>query len=140
MAGLIVGGKDAAHETYFNELQAQVTKAGVADDIVFTGHRSDMREIYAISSVVLAVSHKAESFGRTALEPLCLGTPVVGLILRAWGNIGLPCSPRAACQTKTARRCSTIAAVLADASSTVAENANFYSATCAPKPCKPMRN
>ncbi|MEC8143637.1 MAG: glycosyltransferase, partial [Pseudomonadota bacterium] len=37
VAGLIVGGKDAAHEAYFRELQAQVIKAGVAEDIVFAG-------------------------------------------------------------------------------------------------------
>ena len=97
VAGLIVGGKDAAHEAYFRELQAQVIKAGVAEDIVFAGHRSDMREIYAISSVVLAVSNKAESFGRTALEPLCIGTPVVGFDIGGVGNIGrhVPRGPRA---------------------------------------------
>ena len=46
-----------------------------------------MREIYAISAVVLAVSNKAESFGRTALEPLCIGTPTVGFDLGGVGEI-----------------------------------------------------
>ena len=37
-----------------------------------------MREIMAISSAVVSLSQKPESFGRTVLEALSLGTPVVG--------------------------------------------------------------
>ena len=126
VAGLIVGGKDAAHEAYFRELQAQVIKAGVAEDIVFAGHRSDMREIYAISSVVLAVSNKAESFGRTALEPLCIGTPVVGFDIGGVGEILAAMFPAGRVPNQDSEAlCSTIAAVLADASVTVAENTEF---------------
>ena len=126
VAGLIVGGKDATHEAYFRELQAQVIKAGVAEDIVFAGHRSDMREIYAISSVVLAVSNKAESFGRTALEPLCIGTPVVGFDIGGVGEILAAMFPAGRVPNQDSEAlCSTIAAVLADASVTVAENTEF---------------
>ena len=51
---------------------------GLSDALLFTGHRSDMREIYAASTLVLSLSAQPESFGRTALEALSLGTPVVG--------------------------------------------------------------
>jgi glycosyltransferase involved in cell wall biosynthesis len=37
-----------------------------------------MKEFYAISDVVFSLSSKPESFGRTVLEALNLGTPVVG--------------------------------------------------------------
>ena len=36
------------------------------------------REIYAVSDVVYSLSTKPETFGRTTLEALCLGTPVLG--------------------------------------------------------------
>jgi glycosyltransferase involved in cell wall biosynthesis len=37
-----------------------------------------MREIYAVSDLVMSLSKKPESFGRTVLEALSLGVPVVG--------------------------------------------------------------
>ena len=86
VAGIIVGGMDAQHDGYVRKLKASIDEAGLNDEIVFTGHRTDMREIYAISAVVLAVSNKAESFGRTALA-LCIGTPTVGFDLGGVGEI-----------------------------------------------------
>jgi len=72
VAGVVVGGIDPRHRSYASELRAR------GKDIVFTGHRSDLREIMAVSAAVLSLSQKPESFGRTALEALSLGTPVVG--------------------------------------------------------------
>lgn len=76
--GLIVGGEDPKRQAYAQELYARVKALGLENDITFTGNRSDMREIYAISDVVLSLSKKPESFGRTVLEALSIGTPVVG--------------------------------------------------------------
>jgi glycosyltransferase involved in cell wall biosynthesis len=76
--GLVVGGVESGRERYANELRQQVHARGLESQMVFTGHRADMREIYAISTVVLSLSAKPESFGRTVLEALSLGTPVVG--------------------------------------------------------------
>lgn len=76
--GLIVGGEDPKRQAYAHELYARVKELGLENDITFTGNRSDMREIYAISDVVLSLSKKPESFGRTVLEALSIGTPVVG--------------------------------------------------------------
>lgn len=50
----------------------------MASALPFVGHRSDIREWLALSDVVLSLSNQAETFGRTALEALSLGTPVVG--------------------------------------------------------------
>ena len=76
--GLIVGGEDSKRRKYAEELRHRIHLEGLDDVITFTGNRSDMREIYAISNVVLSLSTKPESFGRTVLEALTMGVPVVG--------------------------------------------------------------
>ena len=76
--GLIVGGVEPRRQRYANQLQQLVRTRGLTGVIQFTGHRSDMREIYAVSTLVLSLSTQPESFGRTVLEALSLGTPVVG--------------------------------------------------------------
>lgn len=76
--GLIVGGVEPRRQRYADQLQQKVRSLGLEKVIWFTGHRSDMREIYAISTLVLSLSAQPESFGRTVLEALSLGTPVVG--------------------------------------------------------------
>ena len=70
-AGLVVGGA-GKHERYAEALRQR------APWLAFAGHRDDLREIMAISAVVVSLSTRPESFGRTVLEALSLGTPVVG--------------------------------------------------------------
>ncbi len=79
VAGLVVGGADAKHRAYEAEVKAR------ARNLVFTGHRDDLREIMAASAAVVSLSTHPESFGRTVLEALSLGTPVVGY---AHGGVG----------------------------------------------------
>ncbi len=76
--GLIVGGEDPKRRAYARELRERVVKLGLERDITFTGARSDMRDIYAVSDIVLSLSTKPESFGRTVVEALSIGTPVIG--------------------------------------------------------------
>ena len=76
--GLIVGGEDPRRKAYAEELRRQVIQMGLQNRITFTGHRTDMREIYAASNIVFSLSTKPESFGRTALEALSMGVPVIG--------------------------------------------------------------
>ena len=76
--GLIVGGVDRRKRRYAGEVRQAVAELGLESDVTFTGHRSDMKEFYAVSDIVLSLSSKPESFGRTVLEALKLGTPVVG--------------------------------------------------------------
>jgi len=75
--GLIVGGPHPGKENYYEELQAKAKSMGLQERITFTGHRSDLREIMSISSLVLSLSNDPEAFGRTVLEALSLGTPVI---------------------------------------------------------------
>ncbi|MEM1212338.1 MAG: glycosyltransferase family 4 protein [Planctomycetota bacterium] len=76
--GLIVGDEDPRRRRYAEELRRAVQDQGMADHITFTGHRGDIREVLAVSSVVVSLSTKPESFGRAVLEAVRLGRPVVG--------------------------------------------------------------
>jgi len=76
--GLIVGDEDPRRTEYAADVRQRVRELDLTGEVTFLGHRSDIREIYAISSAVLSLSTKPESFGRTTLEPLALGVPVVG--------------------------------------------------------------
>ncbi len=76
--GLIVGGIDPNRKAYANSLFREREQRGLQNDIVFTGFRSDMKNIFSISDVVLSLTTQPESFGRTALEALSMGTPLVG--------------------------------------------------------------
>jgi len=73
--GVIVGGEDPRRATYANEIKVAACSC---DNVVLTGHRTDLREIMSVSSAVVSLSQKPESFGRTVLEALALGSPVVG--------------------------------------------------------------
>ncbi len=76
--GLIVGGEDPRRAAYARELRDTVAQKGLQGNITFTGARTDMREIYAVSRIVYSLSTKPESFGRTVVEALSMGVPVIG--------------------------------------------------------------
>ncbi|MEW6132422.1 MAG: glycosyltransferase family 4 protein [Pseudomonadota bacterium] len=76
--GLIVGGEDPNRRAYAGEVRKAVHERGLDDAISFTGNRADIREIFAVSDLVLSLSNKPESFGRSVLEALSLGIPAVG--------------------------------------------------------------
>ena len=76
--GLIVGGEDPRRVKYAQSLRQLVADRNL-NNVLFTGHRSDLRDILAISDLSLSLtSQPPEAFGRTSLEALSLGTPVVG--------------------------------------------------------------
>ena len=76
--GLIVGDVHPKKRSYLAELKALVQKLGMERHVSFLGHRADVRDIMAVSHVVCAMSQQPESFGRTVLEALAIGRPVVG--------------------------------------------------------------
>lgn len=75
---LIVGGADPRKAAYADEMKALAASLKLSNNVTFTGHRSDLKQIYAISSIVFSLSSTPESFGRTVAEALSIGTPVVG--------------------------------------------------------------
>ncbi|MES2919243.1 MAG: glycosyltransferase family 4 protein [Pseudomonadota bacterium] len=92
--GLIVGGAEARKAAYADELRAAVTAAGLSDRISFTGHRSDMREVLSQCHLVFSLSTQPETFGRTVLEALRLGRPVLGWDVGGVGDILARVYPR----------------------------------------------
>lgn len=79
LQALIVGGEDAQRMAYAREVHQLVDDLGLAEHVTFTGHRSDIRDIFAVSNVVISLTaNPPEAFGRTTLEALSLGVPVVG--------------------------------------------------------------
>lgn len=78
VVGMVVGGDDPKRPGYAQEVREKVAAENLRERILFLGHRSDMRELYAVSDCVLSLSEKPEAFGRTVLEALALGRPVVG--------------------------------------------------------------
>jgi glycosyltransferase involved in cell wall biosynthesis len=94
--GLIVGGADTSRRNYLAELHTLVQRLHLQRHITFTGHRQDLREIMSISRLVVSLASEPEAFGRTALESLALGIPVIaydhggaGEVLRAMFPAGL---------------------------------------------------
>ncbi|RCX26187.1 glycosyltransferase family 4 protein [Thioalbus denitrificans] len=76
--GLVAGGCEPRREEFLAELRAEAARLGLEHDVTFLGHRSDLREVMAVSNVVLSLSREPEAFGRTTIEALSLGVPVAG--------------------------------------------------------------
>jgi glycosyltransferase involved in cell wall biosynthesis len=77
-------GKTKQRSNFKKILQAFIDKSGVSDNIVFIDNIDDMPAMYSISDVVLSVSVKPESFGRTIIEAGMMGKVVIST------NIGGP--------------------------------------------------
>jgi glycosyltransferase involved in cell wall biosynthesis len=78
VCGLIAGNTHPKKRAYLDELHQQAESLGITNDIIFLGHRNDLRELMAVSDIVMALSQQPESFGLTVLEALSLRKPVVG--------------------------------------------------------------
>ncbi|TAN05976.1 MAG: glycosyltransferase [Rhodanobacteraceae bacterium] len=82
---LLLGIVDPLRAAYVREMRALAARRGVADMVVFTPPRNDVRDVFAVSDLVLQLSNKPESFGRTVIEALSLCRPVLGY---AHGGVG----------------------------------------------------
>ncbi|NQW99190.1 glycosyltransferase, partial [bacterium] len=75
--GLIVGEPHPKKLAFLDELKDLAATLGVSEHLSFLGHRTDLREIMAVSELVYSLSHDPEAFGRVSLEALALGKPVI---------------------------------------------------------------
>src|SRR5579875_1160433 len=82
---LLAGLRARGLEAYLAELRALARDRGVHELVVFSPPRNDVRDVYAASELILQLSNKPESFGRTVLEALSLCRPVLGY---AHGGVG----------------------------------------------------
>lgn len=72
------GTREPGREAYVDELKRQAASLGVADFVEISPARADITDAYRQSDLVLQLSAKPEAFGRTVVEALALGKPVVG--------------------------------------------------------------
>jgi len=74
----LLGAREPGREAYVAELETLASKLGVRSVLAISAPRSDVREAYAASDLVLQLSRQPEAFGRTVLEALAIGRPVLG--------------------------------------------------------------
>ncbi|MFT4248028.1 MAG: glycosyltransferase family 4 protein [Pseudomonas sp.] len=79
------GAIEPGREAYLRELRAEAERLGVAAAVTFAEPTARIAEAYAASDLVLQLSRKPEAFGRTVLEALAVGRPVLGW---AHGGVG----------------------------------------------------
>ncbi len=72
------GAREAGRERYLAELEREAAAHGIADAVAITPSTSAIARAYAASDLVLQLSRKPEAFGRTVLEALSVGRPVLG--------------------------------------------------------------
>lgn len=82
---LLLGVIEPGREAYAEELRTLIRERGVESLVALAPPRDDVRDVYALSSLVLQLSNKPESFGRTVIEALSLCRPVLGY---AHGGVG----------------------------------------------------
>ena len=75
--GLIVGEAHPKKLAFRDELKQLAASLGITAHVSFLGHRTDLREIMAVSEIVYSLSHDPEAFGRVSLEAMALGKPVI---------------------------------------------------------------
>ena len=82
---LLLGVEEPGREAYVDELRALAEQRGVAARLAISAPRDDVREIFAVSNLVLQLSTRPEAFGRTVIEAIALCRPVLGY---AHGGVG----------------------------------------------------
>src|SRR5207342_2483146 len=90
------GTREAGREAYVAELGTLAATLGIADAIAITPPTAAIAQAYAASDLVLQLSRKPESFGRTVVEALSVGRPVLGWAHGGVGELLRELQPRGA--------------------------------------------
>ena len=72
------GARDPARAAYVAELEARAEALGVRDAVAITPPTAAIAGAYAACDLVLQLSRRPEAFGRTVVEALAVGRPVLG--------------------------------------------------------------
>jgi len=76
--GLLAGGPHPRKRAFERELQRLVSSLEIEPAVTFLGNRSDLREVLSTSACAFSLTGEPEAFGRTTIEALSLGVPVIG--------------------------------------------------------------
>lgn len=79
------GARERGREAYIAGLEREAQSRGIAGAVAFTDATDAIARAYAASDLVLQLSRKPEAFGRTVVEALSVGRPVLGW---AHGGVG----------------------------------------------------
>jgi mannosyltransferase len=85
---VIVGSISSSNESFVQELQAEIEKAGLGERIVFAGEQNfaDIPKIFSALSLVVALSDN-EGFGLTILEAMSSEAAVLASEAGAWPEV-----------------------------------------------------
>lgn len=75
--GILIGAAEQKQQRFLRELELLADRLGIRNELTFLGHRADMREVLSQCQVTYNLSTHPEPFGRTMIEALSLGIPVV---------------------------------------------------------------
>jgi len=126
LAGLVAAGSDAAlllqgaegsgRPAYLDALRARAARLGVGDRLALEPASDDIVATMACADLVLQLSSRPEAFGRTVIEALALGRPVLGWAHGGVGELLAELYPHGAVPTgDAAAALARAAALLADA-------------------------
>ena len=76
VVGFIVG--DAKSSSYLKKINRRICNLDIQAEIFIPGYRSDIYNIMKISTITYSLSLLPEAFGRTVIESIRIGTPVIG--------------------------------------------------------------
>ena len=106
------GAREAGREAYIAELEADAARLGIGAAVAFTPPTSRIADAYAASDLVLQLSRKPEAFGRTVVEALAVGRPVLGWDHGGVGELLAQLQPQGAVAPFDAAALANVAATL----------------------------
>jgi glycosyltransferase involved in cell wall biosynthesis len=74
----LLGAREVGREAYVAELEKMAKSLGVAEFLQASPPRAQVVDAYRQADLVLQLSSRPEAFGRTVVEALSVGKPVVG--------------------------------------------------------------
>lgn len=74
---VLMAGDDQGRHAYRAELDGQIERAGLSENMRLVGHADDMPAAYTLADLAAAPSLEPEAFGRTAVEPQAMARPVL---------------------------------------------------------------
>lgn len=84
---LFAGSQTDPTSNYESELRQQVQQRGLSDLVHFLGQRNDLLDLFSVADISYSLPETPEAFGRTTLEALSVGTPVIGYDRGGTGEI-----------------------------------------------------